>query len=240
MNLHLQNKNFLICGASSGFGNAIAHALLNEGANVYLVARREELLQEMALEYPSRVYYLAADLKEKSTISEILELIDGVELTGAVINGGGPKALSAMETKIEDWDEAYQLIMRWKIELSLKLIPLLEKAENSRLLFIESQSIKQPIPTLVMSNAYRAAIAGFAKSLSTDVAAKGITVNVLAPGSHNTPAIERVIIKTSENTGKSFEEVKAAMDASIPLEGWEKEKNLHHWQVGCYRRTPLL
>ncbi len=135
----------------------------------------------------------------------------------AVINGGGPKALSALETSIDDWDEAYQLIMRWKIELSLKLIPILEQTKNSRLLFVESQSIKQPIPTLVMSNAFRAAIAGFSKSLSLDVASKGITVNVLAPGSHETPAIERVIIKNSEDSGKSYEEVKAAMESSIPV-----------------------
>lgn len=217
MNLQLQNKNFLICGASSGFGNAIATTLLNEGANVFLVARREELLKEMAANHPGKVEYIAADLKEKQTITRILELIKGVKLTGAVINGGGPKALSALETNIEDWDEAYQLIMRWKIELSLKLIPLLEKADRSRLLFIESHSIKQPIPNLVMSNAYRAAIAGFAKSLATDVAKKDITVNILAPGSHETPAIERVIIKNSETTGKTYEQVKAQMEATIPV-----------------------
>ncbi len=83
MDLHLQNKNFLICGASSGFGNAIAKALLSEGANVYLVARREERLNEIAAQYPGRVHYLTADLKEQATIHKIMERIEDIELNGS-------------------------------------------------------------------------------------------------------------------------------------------------------------
>src|SRR5699024_1453630 len=138
-------------------------------------------------------------------------------LHGAVVNAGGPPALSPLETAIYDWDEAYKNVMRWKIELVLRLVSYFTPNQYGRLLFIESQSVKQPIPSLVLSNAFRAGVVGFAKSLAEEVAKEGVAVNVLAPGSHNTPAIERLIKKRSEDTGTSMEEVRGEMEKAIPV-----------------------
>ena len=217
MDLKIKNQTFLICGASSGFGRAVAERLLHEGAYVIAVARRKERLSELESEFPGQVQSLVGDLTDENVINQVESLFESRKLQGALLNAGGPPTLAAQETSMKDWDEAYKSVMRWKIDLSLRLSKYFSKEGYGRILFLESQSVKQPIPSLVLSNSFRAGMVGFAKTLSLEVAKKGVTVNVLAPGSHETPAINRVIKKRSEETGKSLEEVKKNMESAIPV-----------------------
>ncbi|NGP89773.1 SDR family oxidoreductase [Fodinibius halophilus] len=217
MDLEIEDQRFIICGASSGFGRAIAELLLDEGASIIAVARREEKLKELQDNYPDATDIIAGDLTDDDTHNKIEAAIGNEQLHGVVVNAGGPPALSPLETAIYDWDQAYEKVMRWKIELVLRLVSYFTSKEYGRILFVESQSVKQPIPSLVLSNSFRAGIVGFAKSLSQEVADTGVTVNVLAPGSHDTPAIERVIKKKVDNSDKSYEEVKEEMEAAIPV-----------------------
>ncbi|MCC5913746.1 MAG: SDR family oxidoreductase, partial [Balneolaceae bacterium] len=122
-----------------------------------------------------------------------------------------------LNTDMADWDSAWQLVMRWKIDLSLRLAPLLREKKYGRMLFIESQSVKQPLSSLALSNAFRAGVVGFAKSLSQEIASDGVTVNVLAPGSHETPAIERIIKYNSSIRGISYEQSKQELEEKIPV-----------------------
>ncbi len=217
MDLKIENQRFLVCGASSGFGRAIAEQLLDEGASVIAVARREQKLNELKEEYEDTVTIVAGNLTDDETHNEIESAIGNDILHGVVINSGGPPALTPLETAIFDWDKAYESVMRWKIELVLRLVSYFSARDYGRILFIESKSVKQPIPSLVLSNSYRAAVVGFAKSLSQEVAGQGITVNVLAPGAHDTPAINRVIKKKSDDSDKSLEEVRTEMEQGIPV-----------------------
>lgn len=217
MDLEIKDQRFVVCGASSGFGRAIAELLLNEGANIIAVARRKNKLQELKEAFPDAVTTVAGDLTDDATHNKIEAAIGNKQLHGVVINAGGPPALTPLETAIFDWDQAYENVMRWKIELVLRLISYFTSKNYGRILFIESQSVKQPIPSLVLSNSFRAGMVGFAKSLSQEIADEGVTVNVLAPGSHDTPAIERVIKKASEDSDKSMEEIREEMEASIPV-----------------------
>lgn len=217
MDLQIKNQRFIVCGASSGFGYAIAQRLLKEGAKTIVIARREKKLNELSDEYGDRVDVVSGDLFNSETHNEIEEAIGNEQLHGVILNAGGPPALSPLETALYDWDKAYESVMRWKIDLVLRLSSYLINNNYGRILFIESQSVKQPIPKLVLSNAFRAGIVGFAKSLSLEIAKHSVTVNVIAPGSHNTPAIERVIQKESDDSAKSSAEVREAMEASIPI-----------------------
>ncbi|WP_421773599.1 SDR family oxidoreductase [Gracilimonas sp.] len=217
MDLKIKDHLFLICGASSGFGRAVSEQLLSEEANIIAVARREEKLAELKSTFPDQVQIVVGDLSDEKTLHKLESIASGRQLHGALINAGGPPALSAMETSLEQWDEAYQSVLRWKVELTKRLVPYFSKQEYGRILFVESQSVKQPIPSLVLSNAFRAAVVGFAKTLSFEIAKQGITVNVLAPGSHETPAIERVIKKQAEDSGKSLEEIRKSMESNIPV-----------------------
>lgn len=227
MDLKISNQRFVICGASSGFGRSIAELLLDEGAKIIAVARREEKLNELKKSYGDDVIdIVVGDLMDDDTHNKIEATVGNDQLHGIVVNAGGPPALSPLETAIFDWDQAYENIMRWKIELVLRMISYFTSKEYGRILFIESQSVKQPIPSLVLSNSFRAAVVGFAKSLSQEIAKQGVTVNVLAPGSHDTPAIERVIKKAADESDKSFEDIREEMETSIPVGRFGKGEEL--------------
>jgi len=226
MDLQIEKQRFIVCGASSGFGRAIAELLLNEGANVIAIARREKKLNELTESFADQVTTIAGDLTDDDTHNDIEAAIGNDPLHGVVINAGGPPALSPLETAIYDWDRAYENVMRWKIELILRLVSYFTSNDYGRVLFVESQSVKQPIPSLVLSNSFRAGMVGFAKSLSQEIANQGVTVNVLAPGSHDTPAIERVIKKAADGSDKSEEEVRQEMEASIPVGRFGKGEEL--------------
>ncbi len=226
MDLKINDQRFIVCGASSGFGRSIAKQLLDEGAQVIAVARREQKLKELQETYPDQVSIVAGDLTDDDTHNQIEAAIGNSQLHGVVVNAGGPPALTPLETALYDWDQAYESVMRWKIELILRLVSYFTSKEYGRILFVESKSVKQPIPSLVLSNSFRAGIVGFAKSLSQEIADKGVTVNVLAPGAHDTPAIERVIKKKVQDSDKSKEEVREEMEAAVPVGRFGKAEEI--------------
>ncbi|MCA1803482.1 MAG: SDR family oxidoreductase [Rhodothermaceae bacterium] len=217
MDLNLKNQRFLVCGAGSGFGKAIAETLCKEGAFVSSVSRSEEPMKKLQASYPHLFSYITGDLRETAVLDAVSDSVAEKTLHGAVINAGGPPAKGALDTTMNDWDAAYQLVLRWKIDLVSRIVPKMTDQGYGRILFIESQSVKQPIPNLVLSNAMRMAVVGYAKTLSGEVASKGVTVNVLAPGSHNTPAIERIVTNRSESAGITPAEARKRMELDIPV-----------------------
>lgn len=226
MNLDLKNRLFVVCGASSGFGRAVAGTLLEEGAEIIAVARRTPLLSELSNNYPNRITVISGDLRDSGTIDALENAVRNKILSGILVNAGGPPAMQVMETSMKDWDEAYQLVMRWKIELIQRLVPHMIKNRYGRIVMIESQAVKQPIENLVLSNSFRAAMAGFAKTLSMEIADKGVTINLIAPGSHATQGVERVIRKKSEVEQISYEEAKKAKEDEIPVKRFGKPEEL--------------
>ncbi len=217
MDLNLYQQHFIVTGCSSGFGKAITGVLCREGAFVTGVARKQDPLSKVHQEWPDRFIPIQGDVGKTETLDRLLEATAGKPLHGLVLNAGGPPTKTAIETTIKDWDEAFATVFRWKVDLVLRLLPRFRDAGYGRILFIESQSIKQPIPVLALSNSMRAAVAGFAKSLSRDVAKEGITVNVLAPGAHDTPAIERVIAYNAGKSGLPVDQVRKNMEQAIPV-----------------------
>lgn len=217
MDLKLNDQRFIVCGASSGFGQGIAQALLEEGARIVAIARRGDRLRELYSENANRVEIIEGDITREETRDRIEESAKKELFHGVVLNTGGPPTGTPLETNMEQWDDAWQLVMRWKIDLSLRLAPLLAERGYGRILYVESKSVKQPIPILVLSNSFRAGVVGFAKSLATDIASSGVTVNVMAPGPHDTPAIERVIRASSEKEGISLEEARDRVHNSTPV-----------------------
>lgn len=237
MNLGISNHLFIVCGASSGLGNAIAVALLREGANVIAVARNTEKLQALLGEGPGKAELLSADLTRPESIEQLKALIHDRYIHGALINAGGPPAKTFLETTLEDWDGAYTAILRWKLSLVKMLLPLMQPNHYGRLLFIESASVKQPIENLVLSNSLRLAVVGFVKTLSQEIAATGITLNILAPGSHDTPAIERVYQKKATQAGISVE---AARDAALKQMPLGRLGNAEEFaSLACWLLSPL-
>jgi 3-oxoacyl-[acyl-carrier protein] reductase len=207
MDLQIKNQLFLVGGASSGFGEAISQALIREGANIIAVARGKERLEQLQKSFPGQVDIIAADITLEDTVLKIIEVIAERELHGIVVNAGGPPAMTVLESKMEDWDNAYRNVLRWKVNLLQFLVPKMKTRNYGRILSIESASVKQPMENLVLSTSMRLAVVGFLKTLSQEVSRFGITFNVLAPGFHNTAAMDRLVKKKTEQTHLAAEEI---------------------------------
>lgn len=193
MNLDINEKLFVVTGASSGFGRSIAQLLLAEGASVIINGRNGDKLRELAADYGDRVELVQGDITTDAVISEIIRKLNGRFLSGIVINAGGPPAGRFMDLDVSDWDQAYELVLRWKVKLTREILPVFKEQSFGRMIFIESVSVKQPVENLILSNSLRMAVVGMVKTLSQEVASQGITANIVAPGYHKTAAINRLI-----------------------------------------------
>jgi 3-oxoacyl-[acyl-carrier protein] reductase len=213
MDLQLKEKTFCVGGATSGLGRAVTLRLLAEGAKVIGVARGQQKLEAMAEALGDHFTPYATDLTDATAVRILGEHLAKEKVTGCVFNAGGPPTGRIEELEMKDWDQAYASTLRWKVQLAEALLPTLRQAKYGRLLFLESVSIKQPIDNLVLSNAMRAAVAGFVKTLSREIGEDGITANILAPGYHATPRITSVLEKAAEVQGLSFAETEAGFTA---------------------------
>jgi len=217
MDLKIDKQLFIVTGASSGLGHAVTTVLLQNGAKVIAVARREDELKQLTKLNPANVEMICGDVLNDDTIESIINTIDGRELAGIFVNAGGPPAMSFEETRLENWDEAYRLILRWKAGIIMRLLPIFRKQKYGRILFSESSTVKQPIENLVLSNSLRMAVAGMAKTIALEVASDGICVNLIGPGYHETQAIDRLFKKKSEIDGISVDEAREQMVDHIPM-----------------------
>ncbi len=182
MNLGLDGKTAIVCGASSGMGLAIAEALVAEGANVAMFARRRELLEREA----DRLGALAVrgDLTVPADLERLVErtlaAFGGIDVL--VNNGGGPPPGPAIGMEPDAVETAVELLLVPVVRLTNLCLPHLERSGRGRVVNIESSSVREPIDGLALSNAVRPGVVGWARTLAHEVGEKGITVNTVAPG----------------------------------------------------------
>ncbi len=217
MNLNIKDEYFIVGGAGSGFGRAVALALAAEGARVLAVSRTGSKLAELKSKFPDHIELLVGDLSSDLFLSEIAAMAARQKLSGVFFNAGGPPAGTFEEISLKQWDEGYYTVLRWKIALTKLILPQLKQQQYGRLLYLESVSVKQPVENLILSNSLRAAVTGFVKTVSQEVAKYHIMANVLAPGFHSTAAMERLITKKSEQTGLSTQQVKELFTGDVPV-----------------------
>lgn len=216
MNLNINQKKFLILGASSGFGRYIAERVYQEGGMPILVARSGDSLKDFQENHP-KSSIVEADLFTPEGLDRVGGVIEGTTLDGVLINAGGPPAGSFPMSGMDDWDRGYEVVLRWKIELLRKLIPHFESTGYGRIVFIESVSVREPLDGLVLSNVFRMAVVGLMKSIVNEMGGKDILMNIIAPGYHRTDRLENLIAKQSEEKGISKEKVASGMAENTPL-----------------------
>lgn len=182
MDLGLAGRSALVCGASSGLGLGIAGALAAEGVRVTMVARREDVLAERAAEIGGQP--VAADLSDPSTAQHVVDRAVGWAggLDIVVWNSGGPQPATASQVTPEDLHEALDLLYLPAIRLVRAALPHLTASAAGRILAITASGVKEPLPQIALSNAIRPGLAGYLKSLATELAPDGVTVNCIAPG----------------------------------------------------------
>ncbi len=122
-----------------------------------------------------------------------------------------------VETKLKDWDNAYNSILRWKIELTQEFLPRFINQKFGRFVYIESSAVKQPLENLVLSTSLRLSVVGAVKTLSQELPDKGVTFNIMAPGYHYTPAVERLIDKKAKDERISKSKAQKILEEKIPM-----------------------
>lgn len=227
MDLGLQGKRALVLSSSRGLGRGIAEALAAEGADVMLTARSEDELKGAADAINARgrghASYMAADLKgsvDDIHARAVAALGGPVDIL--VANTGGPPAGTALSVKPDAWTPQFEAMVLPVFRLADLVLPKMRESGFGRLLVVASSGIVQPIPNLVMSNALRSSILGWAKTLAGEVAKDGITVNLILPGRIETNRTGELDAANAKREGKSVEEISAAARATIPAERYGK------------------
>ena len=190
MNLGLDGRVALVGGASRGLGRAVAEELVAEGASVAICARESDALHATADALGALA--LPADLSVEGEPARVVTAC--VEHFGRldilVANAGGPPAGGYESFDAADWRRATALVLSSTVELATAAVPHMRRGGWGRILCVTSITAKRPVDNLLLSNALRPAVAGFAHSLAREVAKDGITVNTILPGYTRT---ERVV-----------------------------------------------
>jgi 3-oxoacyl-[acyl-carrier protein] reductase len=192
MDLGLEGRTAIVCGASSGLGLAAAESLAREGANVAMLARHRKALEEQA----ERIGGLAVrgDVRNLEDLTRLVdttvEAFGGIDIV--LNNSGGPPPGTAAELDDEAIEEAVELLLLSVVRLTRLSLPHLERSDQGRIVNIASYAVRQPVDEMVLSNAIRAGVIGWAKTLARELAPKGITVNSVAPGLIDTPRIAQL------------------------------------------------
>lgn len=217
MDLGLAGKVALVTGATSGLGLASAKVLAAEGASVVLCGRRAELAEQEAAALPDAIG-VAADVTDPDVPARLVDatLERYGRLDILVGSTGGPPPGTALDTPADAYDGALALLVKPMVRLSHLVIPHMREAGGGRIVFVTSTVVREPVPVLVLSDAVRMAVHGFAKTLAKQVAGDGITVNCVMPGRIATDRVASLDGAAAAATGRSVEDVRAVGERSIP------------------------
>lgn len=221
MDLNLTGRHALVCGASEGIGRATAHELALLGADVTVLARRVEALQAVVDALPrsgaQRHGLLAADMGRSDDLrAKVDALVARAPAHILVNNTGGPPGGPAHTADAAAFLDAFQRHLIAGQTLVQALLPGMRAARWGRIVNVVSTSVREPIAGLGVSNTIRAAVAGWAKTLSREFAPDGITVNNVLPGYTETGRIDQIVRDRAKSEGKSEDQIAAAMRAGVP------------------------
>ena len=182
---NLDGKKALITGATGGIGSAIARALHSQGAEVILSGTRQGALNELAHELSDRAHSIAADLSDKSSIDSLIKQISDISTDGVdiVINNAGiVRDNLLVRMKDEEWNQVFDINLFAGYKLIQGLMRGMMKRRWGRIIGISSVVGATGNPGQANYAAAKAGMIGFSKALAQEVATRGITVNVIAPG----------------------------------------------------------
>ncbi|MDT0682704.1 SDR family oxidoreductase [Roseicyclus sp. F158] len=218
MDLGIKGKTALVTASSKGLGRGCAEALAAAGVNLVLNARGAEALEATAeairSEHGVTVTAIAADISEEAGRAKVLAAAGDVDIL--VTNAGGPPPGLWSDWSREDFIAALDANMLAPIALMQACLPGMMERGWGRVVNITSQSVKAPIPVLGLSNSARAGLTGFVAGTARQVAEKGVTINNLLPGIHDTDRATGLDTGVSKSEGISMAEARARREAGIP------------------------
>jgi 3-oxoacyl-[acyl-carrier protein] reductase len=222
MDLGIAGKKALVMSSSRGLGLGIAEALAAEGCDVLLTGRTEDKLRAAAEAITARgsgrAYFVRVDLTEEMSVDVLAaaaeEKLGQVDIL--VNNTGGPPPGRMVDAEPDVLALQFDAMVLRVVALTKRMLPGMRERGWGRIITVGSSGVVQPIPNLGLSNAVRSALVGWSKSLAGDVAADGVTVNMLLPGRIHTERVDELDAAAAGRTGKSVEATRTASRATIP------------------------
>jgi 3-oxoacyl-[acyl-carrier protein] reductase len=219
MNLGLKDCKALIAGASKGLGKACAEALAEEGARVFICSRNVAELERTASAIGA-AGYSAADVSRPDEVTRVVteatKTLGGLDCL--ITNAGGPPTAPFEKAGDGDWNIAYQLNLMSAVRLIREALPALKASGRGRIVNLTGYGVKEPMTDLVVSDSIRAGVTVMAKTIASDLAPFGITVNNIAPGPIMTDRLIEILSARAKGLGIAPDELFKRFAKTIPVQ----------------------
>jgi 3-oxoacyl-[acyl-carrier protein] reductase len=223
MDLGIEGKTALVLGGNRGIGRGIAQALADEGVNVAITGRDGSVgaaaASEITAKSKSKAAFFELNLSDTAGLKVAADRI-GSEfgpIDILVNNSGGPEYGGALDRDPKEWSDSFQDMVLSVITLTDAIIPGMRQRKWGRVMSVISSGVLQPIPVLAISNSLRSAVVGWSKTLSSEVAGDGVTVNILVPGRIATERVKLTDDAVAKRQNITVEEVQNRSFAAIPI-----------------------
>jgi 3-oxoacyl-[acyl-carrier protein] reductase len=232
MDLKIKGKLALVTAGTKGLGRACAEELSKEGCIVALCSRTaadtERVAREIAAATGNPVHAFVADMSKDADVDRLLEEVRKKlgDPDIVIANAGGPPAGNFASTKIDQYLPAFQLSVMSAIRLTYGTIQPMMKKKWGRIVYITSISVKQPIPFILLSNTVRAGLAGFMKTVAREVAASGVTLNAVLPGTHDTDRVRQTAQTRAKTENIPYDQAIADQAKANPMQRLGKAEEL--------------
>jgi 3-oxoacyl-[acyl-carrier protein] reductase len=221
VNLGLNGKTALVIGGGGGLGSAVARAFAREGTRVVVAGRDQgsagRTVEAIAAE-AGEAFAVHLDLTDLASLDAALDLIRARSGEVEILfnNSGGPPPTTAAGQSTELWREQFEAMVLGVIALTDRVLPAMRARGWGRIITTVSSGVAAPQPNLALSNSLRLALVGWSKTLAAEVAADGVTVNVVVPGRIATGRVRALDEARAQREGTTVEAATAASIASIP------------------------
>ena len=221
MDLELRDKTAMVWGASKGLGLAIAECLAEEGASTILAARNRQRLDQAVSRITAKggkAAAAAADMGNWQSVEQALSSMRAMFGDPDILinNSGGPPTIDVTHVDAALWQNQFEAMVLNQMRLTEAVLPAMRARKFGRIISVSSTSIIEPFAALAISNSLRAALAGWMKTLASEVAKDGVTVNLLLPGSFATERVSDLDRLAAERQGVDVSEVAQANIRDIP------------------------
>mgnify|MGYP003342669300 FL=1 len=200
MDLGLAGRTAAVAGGSAGLGFATAQALANEGVRVVLCGRDATRATKAATVIGKSSVGVSCDVSSvaggESFVAQASKILGHIDIL--ILNSGGPPAGTFASTDVESYGKAFENGLMSMIAMTKLVVPEMQSRKWGRLVAVTSIAVRQPIANLILSNTARAGLTGFLKTVAREVAADGITVNTVQPGTHDTDRIRQLYGSTPD------------------------------------------
>lgn len=230
MDLGLNGKTALVMGASRGLGAAVTRSLAAEGVHVFAAARSpdrtNQWVETLAPDLAQRIEARGVDLTDIAAVDALVENLPARGVDILINNSGGPAVATALQASRRQWLDYFEPMAANLFHLTQRLVPAMVERQWGRIITITSSGIEQPIPGLALSTGIRLAVAGWSKTLASEVAADGVTVNVVLPGRFATERVAELDASNATLRGTSIEDARQASTAAIPAQRYGRPEEL--------------